>query len=85
MACWFGLDGVEILEIYEAEKEVEDWIDTHNADLGEMLLPRVLAPFKYEHNLTGVRAQGFFGAAGTRYGVRLAAAGGHHLLLASRL
>jgi hypothetical protein len=74
-----------VLEVHNAAPDIEEWVDGHNAEVQEVLLPRVLSPFKYEGNLCGVRARDFFGAEVPAYGIRLAAVGEHHLLLARRL
>jgi hypothetical protein len=72
--CWFGVNGLELLGVHE----VEGWV----SELHDLLLARLLDPFKLKHNLTGVRAGDFFGPEGTRYDVRLAGVGPHHFLFA---
>jgi hypothetical protein len=80
--CWFGVDGLELLGVRDASPEVERWVGESKEELHDLLLARLLDPFKFEHNLAGVRAKDFFGSEGTRYDVRLAGVGPHKFLVA---
>jgi hypothetical protein len=61
--------------------EFAAWIATHNEEFAAACLPELVTPFRYSANLTGRRADQFFGAVGTERTLRIATIRGQRVIV----
>jgi hypothetical protein len=90
--AWFGVNAIELREPrpFNADDETKatpslDWYEKRRSDIEEKLLDLLLASFKYEHRLSGVQANSFFGHCGSRHQVEIAAIRGQPVLVVKML
>lgn len=86
--CWFTPSGIEILSFEEHGIPEHSPLHSIRVQLQSdstvrlTILRKLLSPFKYQSNLTGVEAHNFFGPVGTWFRISLAHAEGKPLLVA---
>ena len=90
ISAWFDLNDLTLLEIDmpddvnpESKEHIEalEQIRAGWPEIKAYCLSRILEPFVYEHNLTGMDASKFFGDAGTRIRITAALIGDNPVLL----
>ncbi|WP_342246771.1 phospholipase D-like domain-containing protein [Pseudomonas sp. OTU5201] len=64
-------------------RQARSWFINNKDRFVQCVLKGITEPFQYKANLTGLRAENFFGPERTTYEIRLARVGGHPVLFAS--
>ena len=88
---WFAVDTLSIIDIATpivANREitaVRVWIDSNQAKFAQAVLAQITRSFQYEHNLSGVYANTFFGPFGTHYELSVRLLGEYPIMVAKRV
>jgi hypothetical protein len=86
--AWFTVEGLSIVDILQSPDAsvglvtIKKWLLRHKEYFKNEVLPLLLEPFQYEHNLGGHDADEFFGPVGSRCRLHLRLVGRNPIIVA---